>query len=350
MDNKHDSPKIVKKKVLPRVIITVVALIAILVIGKKVLYALNHEQTDNAQVDMRLIPILCRVSGYIEKIYVDDYAKVKKGQLLVVIDSTDLELNMEEMKADYAQSLSDVENAKASIANAEASLSFSKGNVDVIALRKEKATIDFSRDKKLYEASAITAKQFEDSHSNFGINMKQLEMGHSDIKVSETRLNMLRSQLTKALAAVQLKKSRIEQQSLKISYCRIFAVADGKIGKRNADDGQFVQAGTPLFTTVNDENIWVIANFKENQIKNIRCGQQVDLKLDGFPALPLKGKVLSFSEATGARFSLLPPDDATGNFVKVTQRIPVRIEIINVQEYKDIFRAGMSIEVSVPIL
>ena len=170
-----------------------------------------------------------------------------------------------------------------------------------------------------------------------------------DVKVAETRLAVLSSLVKKAQSQADLKNARIGQQKLKISYCRIYAIADGKIGKRNVDEGQFIQAGAPLFTIVNSQSQWVVANFKENQLKNIHIGQLVKIKIDGYPKLDVQGKVVSLSEATGARFSLLPPDNATGNFVKVTQRVPVRIEIIDAAKYKDILRAGISVVVSVPI-
>jgi len=349
MENNSDINTLPKKKnIMPRIIILVVVIIAIIVIGKKVWYAFGHEETDNAQVEMRLVPILSRVSGYIDKIYMEDYATVKKGQCMLEIDSTELLLQLDEMKADYNQSLADIENAKASIINSQAALSYSKGNEGVIALRKEKALNDFNRDKNLFEANAITEKQFDDSHSNFDINMKQLETGGWDVHVAETRLNMLHSQLSRTIAQAQLKKARMDQQLLKISYCRVYATSDGNIGKRNIDIGQFIQAGTPLFTIINNQNIWIDANYKENQISDIKIGRLANIRVDGFPDIPITGKVTAFSDATGARFSLLPPDNTTGNFVKVTQRIPVRIEINNVEKYKDILKAGMSVEVSIP--
>jgi membrane fusion protein (multidrug efflux system) len=179
--------------------------------------------------------------------------------------------------------------------------------------------------------------------------MKQLETGYKDVKVAETRLNILRSQLERSKAQEELKKSRIDQQRLKLSYCYIYAPSDGNIGKRNIDPGQYVQPGTPLFTEINNQSLWIVANFKENQIKNIHIGKSAEVKVDGFPNLDIKGKVVSISNATGARFSLLPPDNATGNFIKVTQRIPVRIEIEDPDKYKDIFRAGMSVDISIHV-
>jgi len=119
------------------------------------------------------------------------------------------------------------------------------------------------------------------------------------------------------------------------------------VGKRDVAPGQYIQSGGPLYTEVNNQNLWVVANFKENQIKSIYPGKIATIKVDGYSKLDLKGKVVSVSGATGARFSLLPPDNATGNFIKVTQRIPVKIEIEDAEKYKDILRAGMSVDVSV---
>ena len=148
---------------------------------------------------------------------------------------------------------------------------------------------------------------------------------------------------------MDVRKARIDQQRLKISYCKVTATSNGKLGKRNIDEGQMVQAGTPFFTLVNDESFWIVANFKENQLKNIPVGKDVEIKVDGFPDLVINGKISSISDATGARFSLLPPDNATGNFVKVTQRIPIKIEILEPEKYKDLLRAGMSVVVAVHI-
>lgn len=349
MENSSSENTAQKKKIVPRIVISLVLLVAVYVIGSKVIYAMKHEETDNAQVEMRLVPILSRVSGYVSKIHVEDYASVKKGQLMLEIDSTELVMQLEEMRADLDQSLADVENAKASMTNADAAISYSKGNVDVIALRKEKALNDFNRDKSLYEANAITKKQFDDSRSNFEVTMKQLEAGGMDTRVAVTRKNMLQSQLAKCEAQAKLKKAKIDQQLLKISYCRVYATSDGNIGKRNVDIGQFIQMGTPLFTIINNQNMWVVANYKENQIRNIKVGSTVDIKVDGFPDAKIAGKVIAFSDATGSAFALLPPDNASGNFVKVTQRIPVRIEIVEVEKYKDVLKAGMSVEVSIPI-
>ncbi len=338
-----------KKKILPRIIISTVVILGLIFLVKQVWFAIHHEETDNAQVEMRIVPILSRVSGYVDKIYADDYSLVTKGQLVMVVDSAELVLQLQEMQADYIQSLSDIDNAKAALVNAEASLASSKGNVEVIKVRLEKSTADLKRDKSLFEGNAITQKQLDDTQSNFDVTSMQLKTSQTDVKVASTRLAVLSSLVKKAQAQADIKNSRIDQQKLKLSYCRIYATADGKLGKRDIDEGQFIQAGAPLFTIVNTQSQWVVANFKENQLKNLEVGKLVNLKIDGYPKLEIQGKITSISDATGAKFSLLPPDNATGNFVKVTQRVPVRIEILDESKYKNLLRAGMSVVVSVPI-
>ena len=336
-------------KILPRVIIGTVVIVGLIYLAKEVWYAFHHEETDNAQVEMRLVPILSRVSGFVDKIYVDDYSNVTKGQLLMVVDSTELDLQLQEMQADFSQSQSDIENARASLTNAEASLASAKGNLEVTRLRQAKSANDLERDKSLFAGNAITKRQLDDSQSNADISARQLDASQMDVRVAETRLEVLKSLVNKAQSQADIKRARIDQQKLKLTYCRIYAIADGKLGKRNVDEGQFILSGAPLFTIVNSESQWVVANFKENQLKNIHVGQAVEIKIDGYPKANVEGRVVSISEATGAKFSLLPPDNATGNFVKVTQRIPVRIEIIDAAMYKDILRAGMSVVASVHI-
>ena len=349
MENNINEEAKPPKKIIPRIIIGAIVITALIVIGIKVYHAFTHEETDNAQVEMRLVPILSRVSGYVDQLYVEDYAKITKGQLLLVIDSTDLQLQLEEMLADNTQGLTDVDNAKASLTNSEATLTSTKGNLEVTRLKVDKAKNDFERDKSLYESNAITKRQLDDSKSNFDITVKQLETSQSDVRVAQTRLAILQSQVKKAGAMIEVRKARIDQQRLKISYCRVKAISNGKLGKRNIDQGQFVQAGTPFFTVVNDESYWIVANFKENQLKNIPVGKDVEITVDGYPDLVIKGTVASIAGSTGARVSLLPPDNATGNFVKVAQRIPVKIEVLDAAKYKDLLRAGMSVVVSVHI-
>lgn len=343
----EEKPKMTTRTIIIRVIIGIGLLIGAYFGGKKIFYELHHETTDDAQIEAHLIPILPRVSGYIKKLYVEDYAVVKKDSLLAEIDDADLQLQLQEMEADLAQAETDVTNARASIENQQASISASKANLEVAQARLDKAQTDFKRDQGLFNDGAITKKQLDDTRSALDVANKQFTYAKNDVAVAQSKIAVLNSQLSRAQAQIAVRQAEIDQQKLKISYCKIYATSDGKIGKRNVDVGQYVQAGTPLFTIVDDSNYWAVANYKETQLEHLKVGAPVHIKLDAYPDKDIMGKIVSFSDATGAKFSLLPPDNATGNFVKVTQRVPVKITIDDEQKYKDILTAGMNIEASV---
>ncbi|MFN8323906.1 MAG: HlyD family secretion protein [Chitinophagales bacterium] len=343
-----DSPaKTTPKTILARVILITVLIAAAFFGYKKINYELHHETTDNAQIEARFVPILPRVAGYIKALHVEDYAVVQKDSLLAEIDDSELSLQLEEMEADLIQAQTDIENARANITSSNASVTSAKSNLEVAQTRKDKAQHDFDRDNSLFKDGAITQKQFDDSKANLDFTTKQYEVSRNEVAVAQSKTGITGAALNKAEAQIAVKKARIEQQKLKLSYTKIYSTANGKIGKKNIDAGQFVQAGAPLFTIINDKDFWVVANFKETQLQHIKMGQEVEIKMDAYKEEPIKGKIVSISDATGAKFSLLPPDNATGNFVKVTQRVPVKIEIENAEKYKDLLRAGMSVEVSV---
>lgn len=342
-----------KPKTSVRTIIFRVVLVLALITGgyfgvKKIIYELHHESTDNAQVEAQIVTIIPRVSGYIKELYVDDYGMVKKDSLIVELDDADLQLQLAEMEADLAQAETDIANAQASMTNAGASISETNSNLDVSQTKKEKAEEDYQRDQNLFRDGAITKKQLDDSKSNRDVALKQSEASNKDVNVAQTRIGVINAQLKKAQSVIALKQANINEQKLKISYTKIYAPCNGKIGKRNIEEGQYVQAGGPLFSIINDEDYWVVANYKETQIEHIKPNNEAEIVLDAYPDIKMKGKVASFSDATGARFSLLPPDNATGNFVKVTQRVPVKIEIEDMAKYKNILRAGLSVDVSTP--
>ena len=342
-----EAPKMTARTIIIRIIIGLALCVGLYFGGKKIYYEFHHETTDNAQVEAKLVPILPRVSGYITKLYPEDYASVQKDSLIAELDDTELQLQLQEMEADLAQAQSDIANAQASLVNAGASINESQSNVTVAQTRLDKANQDYARDQNLFRDGAITKKQLDDSKSALDVAQKQFDATKSDVNVAQSRVGVINAQLKKADAIIKLKQANIDQQKLKISYTKIYATSDGKIGKRNVDLGQFVQAGTPLFTIVDDESFWVVANYKETQIKHMKVGDEVEIEMDAYPGQKIKGKIVSLSDATGARFSLLPPDNATGNFVKVTQRIPVKIEIEDAAKYKNMLHAGMSVDVAV---
>jgi membrane fusion protein (multidrug efflux system) len=342
-------PEIKKKKSPLRFIILGIVLIAGGIIGyNKISFALTHETTDNAQVETQIIPVLPRVSGYVKSIAVSDYDSVRAGQLVVELDDEELQTQLAQMEAEYEAAEADVLNAKATLNNANVSLNVNKGNISLNQVKLQQAKEDYERNQKLFADQAITKKQLDDSRYALEAAAQQVNNSSSDYSAASSRIAISDASIKKAEAALDIKKAAIEQQKLKISYTKIYAPQEGKLGKKNITVGQYVQAGTPLFSIVNDSTYWIIANFKETQIKKFYPAMPVNIELDAYPDIKLTGTVESLSDATGAKFSLLPPDNASGNFVKVTQRVPVKIAINDISRYKDILRAGLSAYVSVP--
>ncbi len=342
-------PEKKKKSPVRLIVITILAIVAGIYGFKKISYALSHESTDNAQVETQISPVLPRVSGYVKNIAVNDYDSVKAGQLVVELDDDELQTQLLQMEADYKASEADMINAKAALNSTVVSLDVNRGTINLDQVKVQQAEEDYNRNKNLYADQAITKKQLDDSRFAYEQAVQQVKNSHSDLGSAQSKISVMKASIQKAEAALEAKKAAIEQQKLKISYTKVYAPMAGKIGKRNVTAGQYVQAGTPLFSIVNDTTYWVVANFKETQIKKFHEGMDTQLELDAYPDLKIGGTISSLSEATGARFSLLPPDNASGNFVKVTQRVPVKIAIKNIEQYRNILRAGLSVYVSVPV-
>jgi len=338
-----------KKNYAKKGILLLVLLVAVYFGYKKIHYVFTHETTDNAQIETQITPVLPRVAGYVKSIAVKDYDSVETGQLVVELDDAELQTQLLEMEADFRQAEVDVINAKAALNNAIVSLRVNKGNIELSQVRRKKAEDDLKRDQSLYTDQAITRKQLDDSKFNLEATAQQLENSKTDLTAAQSRIAVLQAGVEKATAGLDVKKAKIEQTKLKLTYTKIYAPQAGKIGKKNVSEGQYVQAGTPLFSIVNDTTYWVIANFKENQLKKLYPGKEVDIEIDAWPDTKVKGVIESLSDATGAKFSLLPPDNASGNFVKVTQRVPVKIQIKDIGQYRNMLKAGLSVFVSAEV-
>jgi membrane fusion protein (multidrug efflux system) len=332
-----------KKFPVKQIVIITVLLIAGYFGFKKIYFSVTHESTDNAQVETQIVPVLPRVSGYVKAVNVKDFDSVKQGQLIVELDDAELQSQMVEAEADVQQAKTEVINAEATLQNALSTLAVNKANITLNELRKRKADDDQQRDQRLLNDGAITKKQSDDSKFMVESTQQQLIISKNEYTAAQSRIAILKANIQKANDAVRIKEAKIGQLQLKISYTKIFAPLSGKIGKKNISEGQFIQAGTPMFSVVNDSTFWIVANFKESQLEAMIPGKKVDVRIEAYPDLKATGTIASLSEATGAKFALLPPDNSSGNFVKVTQRIPIKIWIDDVQKYHDMLRAGMSV-------
>ena len=336
-----------KQAKIRKVVIGLLLIVALYFGIKKVAFSLTHETTDNAQIETSIVPVIARTSGYVKTIAIKDYDSVQQNQLVVELDDAELQAILEEQKADLLQTTADVANAKAQLENATLSLKNNKGIIDLRTIRQKKALNDLTRDQNLYKEQAITKKQLDETEYQVASANQEANNAQTELAIANNKIAVLREALNKANATIQMKQAKIKETELKLSYTKITTPSTGKIGKKNINIGQFVQAGTPMFSIVNDSSYWVVANFKESQLESLHEGKKVNIRIDAFPYLNVQGTILSLSDATGAKFSLLPPDNSSGNFIKVTQRIPVKISIDNQAALKNALRAGMSVFITV---
>ncbi len=354
-----------KKKTNKKFLVILIALIAVGggYGGYKYIHSQAHETTDDAQVENNMNPIIPRVSGYITKVYAEDNKTVKKGDTLFIIDDKDYIVRVEEAKAalaaaegSYEAAKADVGGAAAGVSVSNANIASSQGNIEAAKVRVWRANNDYDRYKNLYANRSITKQQFEQADAakrEAEANLKVLQQAEAASKsqrnASVSRSNVSSKQTEVAKANIENANSALTAAELSLSYTVVTAAVDGQLSAVDIQPGQLVQPGQSLFYIINSEQPWVVANFKETQLTKMVPGQKVTIEADAFPGVEFEGTVSSFSPATGARFSLLPPDNATGNFVKTVQRLPVKITFTdkNDKEKVKLLRPGMNVEVDV---
>lgn len=331
----------------------------------KYIHSQSHEGTDDAQVEKYMNPIIPRVSGYVNKVFIKDNDFVKKGDTLFTIDQKDYQLKIDEATAALAAaegsfqvSKADIGSILASVSVSDANVKSATGNIQSAKIKLGLATNDFNRYSNLYKNHTITKQQYEQALAakqeaeNQVLILQQQEKA-SSFQKSVIQAKSIVSNKETDVAAANIKRAQalLESAQLNLSYTVITAAIDGQVSKIDIQPGQLVQPGQSLFYIINNNEAWVIANFKETQLNKMVAGQKVALKVDAYPDYEFSGTVTSFSPATGSRFSILPPDNATGNFVKTIQRLPVKISIdaSNDIEKVKLLRPGMNVDVDVHV-
>jgi membrane fusion protein (multidrug efflux system) len=327
-------------------------------------HAQHHEETDDAQIEADISPVIPRISGYISEVRVRDNQQVRKGDTLLILDNRDMMIKLEQAEAALAGAESNLEVARASTSASQANISTTRANVGTANAQIEaakvnvwRATQDFNRYANLIKDHSITQQQYEQAQAakltaerQLAVLQQQSLAASQQTAAASSQSNATAQGISVAAATIRQRRADIDNAKLSLSYTVITAPSDGLISKVTVQPGQYVQPGQMLFAVVLNEQIWVVGNFKETQINKMKEGQEVTVHADAFPGHDFKARLASFSPATGARFSLLPPDNASGNFVKVVQRVPVRIEFteINDPAIKRL-RAGMNVSVDVHI-
>jgi len=308
----------------------------------------RYEQTNDAQVDAYLSPVNAKVGGYISRIYYKDNQQVRKGDTLVVIELDEYRLKRDAASAELMSAHAKLPVLAANEETQIRSVEVIKAQLSGAKARLDQQQREFNRYRNLLADESTTRQKFENVSSALAITQSDYDQANASLKVAESKLKDLRTQQDVIRAEIKIKEALLERQELDIKYTVITAPFDGQIGKKTIQEGQLIQPGQTLAFLVNrSEEKWVIANFKETQIGHFRIGQAVSIEVDAFPNEKFSGAIESLSPTTGSRYSLLPPDNATGNFVKVIQRIPVRIKLTDKPEKLAGLSAGMNANVYV---
>lgn len=330
-------------------IVVAIAIGAIYFTYHKVDHSLHFESTDNAQIETNAIPVISRISGYVRDFSLLDYQKVKKGDTIAIIDDSDFVLAVQQANADLLAAKADLASAESQLPTIGSNKTVAAAGVSIEEIGLDKAKRDVARDEALYNEGSITLRQLENSQSAYKTSVSLLASSKTRVQQAGVQTGTANAQIQRAKASIAARETALSRAKLDLSYTRIIAPSTGKLGKTNLKPGQYVQGGQQLFSLVSNDKYWIVANFKETQIENMKVGQPVKIEVDGYPNQEMSGKISGFSDATGAKFSLLPPDNSTGNFVKVTQRVPVTIEIDNETSLTGILKAGLSVEVDVKV-
>ena len=299
------------------------------------------ETTDDAYVKADSTIIAPKVSGYIADVLVGDNEKVKAGQLLARIDDRDFRTALNQAKADVAASEAAVRNLNAQIELQQPLIQQQAAEVDAAEANLKFAQEERARYDDLMKSGSGTVQRAQQTDAALRAQTAQLQQGKAGLIAANKRIEVLSTQHAQAVAQLDHARAVEEQAALNLSYTQITAPVDGTVGARSLRVGQYVQAGTQLMAVVPLDAVYVVANFKETQLTNVRNGQPVELQVDSFHSTTLKGHVDSLSPASGLEFALLPPDNATGNFTKIVQRVPVKI-VLDDQSLKGLLRPGMS--------
>lgn len=305
-----------------------------------------HESTDNAYLQADEVAVSPKVSGYVGDLRVAENQPVRKGDLLLTIRDEDFRLELAKAEAALEARRSAVSTMEEQIILQEAAINQAAANVDIARVELERTSDDFKRYDDLVKKGAASRQKFDYAKADRQTAQAQVAAANATLAVEKGRLGVLRAQKIEAERAVKQAEAARDLAQQALDDTRIFAPFDGVVGNRSVQTGALVQPGEQLLVLVPLPGTYIVANFKETQISHMAPGQKVSVEVDAFPDAEIIGHIASFAPATGAQFSLLPPENATGNFTKITQRVPVRIELDDSKWVKAL-RPGLSVVVNV---
>jgi membrane fusion protein (multidrug efflux system) len=315
-----------KKKIVAAFVILLIA--GIITLFFYLDYKATHITTDDAFVDGRIYAVAPKIPGTVKAVHVEDNQMVKKGDMLVEIAPEDYDARLNE-------AMSSVNAEKSKLAEYQAKVKTARAQLELQDANMRQAEIDIRRAELLYGKGAISKERYEKTKTGYDVTL-------AEVKASREQMRQTESSVASQASSVTAKEARLKTEQLNVGYTMIYAPADGRITKKNVEKGNQVQPGQPLMAVVPLDDVWVVANYKETQLKKVRPGQKVKIKVDTYSGEMFTGKVDSIMAGTGSAFSLFPPENATGNYVKVVQRVPVKI-VLDRKDMAGILRVGMSV-------
>ena len=304
--------------------------------------------TNDAQIDAFINPVNTRVGGYIKEIRFKEHQHVKKGDTLLIIDDSELKTQLAQAEAAYMTAKASRNMTSSSINTVGNSMNVVDANIASAKARLSNAEVNFKRFQRLLAEESVTQQQYEQVKTEYDAQSAQFEALLNQRKTSSLSIVEVGKRLEVNAAEIKRAEAALEMAKLNMSYAVITAPADGVVGRRTLNEGQLIQPGQPVASLVRSDSKWVTANFLEKQLDKVKIGQKLNIKVDALDGRSYEGVVAAISEATGSRYSAIPVDNSTGNFVKVQQRIPIRIEFSEANKADDLemLRVGMNVEVS----
>jgi membrane fusion protein (multidrug efflux system) len=305
----------------------------------------GHEQTNDAQVESYINPVSARASGYITKVFFEEHQDINIGDTLLVLDSREYASKVHEAEAVLEDAYAQIQVLDAGIRVAESAIAVGRNQTASAKARLWQQKQDNLRYEKLLRDEAVTGQEFEQVKTRYDVAQSDYYATENTVLSSQSRVAELKSRKALLHADIKRKKAILELAKINLSYTVVTSPYKGRTGRKQILEGQQVQVGQPLVSIVNENEKWVTANFKETQVNGMYTGQPVTISVDAIPGVSYPGKIAAISASTGSKFSLLPADNSTGNFVKVIQRIPVKITFND--KHIEGVKSGMNVTVTV---
>ena len=322
-----------------------VVVIALIYFVRYLVYAGDYEDTNNAQVESFINPVSARAGGFIKHVLFEEHQQVKQGDTLVILDNREYIQKVKEAESMLEDTKAQQEILDAGIQSAQISTLVNRDQINAARARLWQQEQDVKRFRNLLNEEAVTLSDFEQVQTRYDVSKNDYSAAINSLKTGDSKVRELQARYNSLFAARKRAEALLDLARLNLSYTVITSPYSGYTGKKNILEGQQVQAGQPLVSVVNTANKWVIANFKETQVHGMYIGQPVQIKADAVPGKTFRGKIEAISASTGSKFSLLPADNSTGNFVKIIQRVPVKI-IFNETDVEEL-KAGMNVKITV---